>query len=146
MSTEAALLRGLSFGLALVISVPALADRAAPVEIIGSVGVDGSGATGEQNIPEVMFGGKTPPHGFQICIFPDTGPCCSIAFNDSPNPSLPRDANGSPGGYYQLTAPIIQNTPNRGECYTTPPGYRPPGPVYILSPDNTGVRFFARMW
>jgi hypothetical protein len=47
---------------------------------------------------------------------------------------------------YQLTAPIIQNTPNRGQCYTTPPGYKPAGPVYIFSPDNTGVEFFARMW
>jgi hypothetical protein len=142
MSREQAIRVSLSFGLALIVSAPALGDppgqAPVPVIVAGSVAVDGSGRTGEQNVPEVMFGGKTPPHGFQICRFPVGGPCCSVAFSDI--------HNAPPEAYYQLTAPILQNTVNRGECYTTPLGYKPPGPVYILSPDNTGVPFFARMW
>ena len=133
------MLKFVSFGLVLLMSVPALADKpAAPVTVEGSVAVDGSGVTGEQNVPEVMFGGKAPPHGFQICRFVVPGPCCSVAFSDIPNsPSV---------SYYQLTAQPVQNMPNHGQCYTTPLGYKPAGPVYILSPDNTGVPFFARMW
>ena len=133
------MLKSLSFGLALMMSVPALAEKpAAPVTVEGSVGVDGSGVTGEQNVPEVMFSGKTPPHGFQICRFVIPGPCCSVAFSDIPNsPSV---------SYYQLTAQPVQNMPNQGQCYTTPLGYKPAGPVYIFSPDNTDVSFFARMW
>jgi hypothetical protein len=138
-SGEVLMLKFVSFGLVLLMSVPALADKpAAPVTVEGSVAVDGSGVTGEQNVPEVMFGGKAPPHGFQICRFVVPGPCCSVAFSDIPNsPSV---------SYYQLTAQPVQNMPNHGQCYTTPLGYKPAGPVYILSPDNTGVPFFARMW
>jgi hypothetical protein len=62
------MLKFVGFGLALMVSVPALAEKpTVPVTVEGSVAVDGSGVTGEQNVPEVMFGGKTPPHGFQIC-------------------------------------------------------------------------------
>jgi hypothetical protein len=65
---ESAMLKFVGFGLALMVSVPALAEKpTVPVTVEGSVAVDGSGVTGEQNVPEVMFGGKTPPHGFQIC-------------------------------------------------------------------------------
>src|ERR1700730_14080531 len=80
MSKEVASLRYLIFCLALVISAPARADHTVPVEIIGSVGIDGSGAIQEAGVVQVMFKGKTPPHGFQICA--STAPMDTLFFSD----------------------------------------------------------------
>ena len=57
-----------------LLPVPAKADpplqAPVPVTIVGSVGVDGSGMIEAAGAPQLMFNGKTPPHGFQICASP----------------------------------------------------------------------------
>jgi hypothetical protein len=123
----------LSFGLALIVSVPALADPPlqtipVPVTITGSIGVDGSGAIQEAGVVQVMFNGKTPPHGFQICASP--APTDTLFFSDV-----------GPGPFDNVSYFELQP----GTCYTTPLGYRPPGPVSIYA-ENQGVTFHARMW
>jgi hypothetical protein len=128
MSREIAMLKSLSFCLALIMSVPAMADHAVPVEIIGSVGIDGSGAIQEAGVVQVMFKGKTPPHGFQLCASPQ--PTDTLFFSDV-----------GPGPFDNVAFFELQP----GQCYTTPLGYRPPGPVSIYA-ENRGVTFHARMW
>jgi hypothetical protein len=133
MSLELPIRVCLWFGLAFTLSVPALADppsetRPVPVTIIGSVAVDGSGMIEAAGVPQLMFNGKTPLHGFQICASP--APTDTVFFSDvGPGPF-------DNVAYYELQP---------GTCYTTPLGYRPPGPVSIYA-ENQGVTFHARMW
>jgi len=114
MIREVAMLKSLSFCLVLIISVPAMADHAVPVEIIGSVGIDGSGAIEAAGVVQLMFKGKIPPHGFQICASP--APTDTIWFSDV-----------GPGPFDNVSYFELQP----GTCDTTPLGYRPPGPVSI---------------
>ena len=128
MYREIGLLGCLSICLALVSPIPALADHTVPVEIIGSVGVDGSEKIQAAGVVQLMFNGKTPPHGFQICASP--APTDTVFFSDV-----------GPGPFDNVAYFELQP----GTCYTTPLGYRPPGPVSIYS-ENQGVTFHARMW
>jgi hypothetical protein len=59
---EVAMLRFVGFGLALMMSVPASAEKpSVPVTVEGSVAVDGSGTIQEAGVIQTMFNGKTPP-------------------------------------------------------------------------------------
>lgn len=120
------------FGLALTLSAPALADPPlqppVPVTIVGSVGVDGSGIIQKANNPQVLFNGRTPPHGFQIYAQQE------LWYTDF----------GTPTNLNNLSSPSwIAIQP--GSYYTTPPGYRPPGPVYVYGGTDQEP-FGARMW
>lgn len=128
MIREVAMLKSLSFCLVLIMSVPAMADHAVPVEIIGSVGIDGSGVIQKANTPQVLFNAKTPPHGFQIYAQQE------LWYTDF----------GTPNNINNLSSPSwIAIQP--GAYYTTPLGYRPPGPVYIYGGSDQEP-FAARMW
>jgi hypothetical protein len=128
MSRQVGMLKSLSFCLALIISAPAMADHAAPVEIIGSPGIDGSGVIEAAGVVQLMFKGTIPPHGFQICASP--APTDTVWFSDV-----------GPGPFDNVSYFELQP----GTCYTTPLGYRPSGPVSIYA-ENQGVTFHARMW
>jgi hypothetical protein len=52
------MLKSLSVCLALIISAPAMADHAVPVEITGSPGIDGSGVIEAAGIVQLMFRAK----------------------------------------------------------------------------------------
>jgi hypothetical protein len=128
---EVAMLRFVGFGLALMMSVPASAEKpSVPVTVEGSVAVDGSGTIQEAGVIQTMFNGKTPPHGFQICLGPANSNDIFLFFSDV-------------GLLSGTTISYIELTPNT--CYTTPLGYRPPGPVTIFG-TVTGIEFAARMW
>jgi hypothetical protein len=120
------MLKSLSFCLVLTTSVTALA--APTVTIEGSPGVDGSGIIQAAGVVQLMFNGKTPPHGFQLCASPQ--PTDTLFFSDV-----------GPGPFDNVAFFELQP----GQCYTTPLGYRPPGPVSIYA-ENQGVTFHARMW
>jgi hypothetical protein len=128
MRREVAVFKSLSFGLAFMMSVRAFAETGVPITVEGSVGVDGSGIIEGDNVKQVMFNGKTPPHGFQICSEQQ------LFFSDVGNGPFDNVA------YYTMVP--VPTTPYA--CYTTPLGYRPPGPVMIYG--NQGATFRARMW
>jgi hypothetical protein len=111
MSLDLAIRVCVSFGLTLIVSVPAFADPpvSVPVTVVGSVGVDGSGAIQAAGVVQVMFNGKTPPHGFQICASP--APTDTLFFGDV-----------GPGPFDNVAFFELQP----GACYTTPLGYARP--------------------
>ena len=129
MSREVAMLKSCSFCLVLMISIHALADPPpVPVTVTGSVGIDGSGVIQKANTPQVLFNGKTPSHGFQIYAQQELWYTDFGTPNNLNNLSSPSWIAIQPGGYY-----------------TTPLGYRPPGPVYIYGGSDQEP-FAARMW
>ena len=77
----------------------ALADPP-PVPVTGSVGIDGSGVIQKANTPQVLFNGKTPPHGFQIYAQQELWYTDFGTPNNLNNLSSPSWIAIQPGGYY----------------------------------------------
>jgi len=98
-----------------------------PVTVESSSGMDGSMII-PATTATVLFGGKVPPNGFTIQIYGDGTPQCIV--NDHGLPyNLPGD-NGPSGFVIPQTggaAPLTYGFP----IFTTPPGYKPMGPVSI---------------
>jgi hypothetical protein len=122
---------------AIMVATPALADKpATPVTVESSPGVDGSGHVIAINVPQVLFGGVAPPHGFIVC-YEDT-PRMFVLDTTSASPSA--DEMETSG--FQLAVPVSSPYPH---CITTPPGYKPIGPVWVMNIGEVG-NFVARMW
>jgi hypothetical protein len=99
-----------------------------PVEEQGGVGINGSTPV-ENGIDTVLFGGITPPHGFMVCI------------NFAGGILLKDDSDSTP--YFNLSntsSPFNHNS----VCFVTPLGYRPSGPVHVISAGSNHI--FARAW
>jgi hypothetical protein len=124
----------------------AVADKpAAPVTLEGSPATDGSGSISPSDsswVSEVLFGGVTPPHGFQVQIQEAIG--CPLYVSDvGPMP-------GSPASGFLIALAPDTSVAAAPTIYTTPPGYKPIGPVYVGAGPGCGVGasiiFAARMW
>ena len=108
------------------IATPVSADAPLPVEVAaGSPAVDGSGTIISGGVAQTLFGGVTPTNGFLV------------ANNSSQTLYLCDVGVATPGG---ASVPVPQGT-----VYTTPPGYKPGGPVSIVGA-TTGDAFAARRW
>jgi hypothetical protein len=91
------------------------------------LGVDGSLIV-PANTATVLFGGKVPPNGFTIQLYGNGTPQCIV--NDHGPPFNPPGTNGPSGFVIPQTggaAPLTYGFP----IFTTPPGYKPIGPVSI---------------
>lgn len=113
-----------------------------PVEEQAGQGVDGSGfivGNDSGGTTVVLFGGVTPPHGFQVQALDGAG--CVLSVNDT----------GDNNSAFAIALPASTNF-NGGlpNIYTTPPGYRPIGPVTVRvgagCDSGNPFHFAARMW
>ena len=117
-----------------------------PTEVIleGSPAVDGSGSitpNGANWVSEVLFDGKTPPHGFQIQLQEAQG--CPLYVSDV------GPLQGSPSSGFLIALSPGTSLATAPSIYTTPPGYKPIGPVYVGTGAGCGtspIIFAARMW
>jgi hypothetical protein len=114
-----------------------------PVEEQGGQGVDGSIRIDSGAAPQLLFGGRVPPHGFFVCV----GSAYNGAFlviNDAGTATTGTDNFSS----IWLNVPPDTTTPPQHPCYVTPPGYRPPGPVSVVAgiPAGFFMLVSARMW
>jgi hypothetical protein len=108
------------------IATPISASNPLPVEVAaGSPAVVGDGTIVNAATAQTLFAGVTPVNGFSIC-----NNCSSVIYvNDGGT------AAAGIGFYVAAT----------GGIYTTPPGYKPVGPVSIFGGTNAG-NFAARRW
>jgi hypothetical protein len=97
-----------------------------PVEVAaGSPAVVGDSTIVSASSPQTLFSGVTPVNGFSIC-----NNCASAMFVSDGGTA------GSNVGFYCAAS---------GGIYTTPPGYKPVGPVSVYGGTNGG-NFAARRW
>ena len=82
------------------------------------------GVTGTAGTPSVLFGGITPPFGYEITNMGQPWP---LLMRENGVPSLGGDG---------VSVPII-------DVYRTPPSYQPQGPVQVVSSINNH-NFIAR--
>jgi hypothetical protein len=90
----------------------------------------------------VLFGGGTPPNGFiiqaygaQTCAINDNGPASISNIGTSPGGFIIQSPNPQPGNPYAS---------NNYPIFTTPPGYKPLGPVSIICNESLAIE--ARAW
>jgi hypothetical protein len=108
------------------------------------IGVDGSGSivgNASFGVTMVLFRGATPRHGFQIQI--TGGGTCPTYVSDVGPP----DNTFFTHAFWLSTPNVSSSASGYPSVYTTPPEYRPPGPVYVgIGPGCSGSQFTARMW
>jgi hypothetical protein len=139
---------GLLFVLEASLACPAGAapPKSQPLPVIeeGSRAVDGSASLTPNNsnwVSMVLFDGVTPPHGFQVQLQEAQG--CPLYISDV-GPFV-----GSPGSAFLVALSPGTSLADAPTIYTTPPGYRPIGPVYVGTGAGCGtspILFAARMW
>jgi hypothetical protein len=107
------------------VATPVSTANPLPVEVAaGSPAVVGDGTIGNATQAQPIFGGVTPLNGFSIA-----NNCSSVIFvNDG----------GTAAANVGFPIPV-------GGIYTTPPGYKPAGPVSIYGGTTSG-NFSARRW
>jgi hypothetical protein len=108
------------------IAVPASTANPLPVEVAaGSPAVVGDGTIVSATVAQTLFAGVTPVNGFAICNN------CSSAMWASDGGTAASNV-----GFYIAAS---------GGIYTTPPGYKPVGPVSLYGGTTSG-NFAARRW
>ena len=124
-------------------AVPSLAAQPQPQPVtvieVGSAGTDGSGSLpiSASGVQAILFGGVTPPHGFQVQI-QDGSAQCPVFISDTSN------------AFHGLVLTTSYPGSNFPTLYPTPPGYQPIGPVTLTAGTGCGIgsqiNFAARMW
>jgi hypothetical protein len=112
-----------------------------PVEEQGGIALDGSVVI-TQGQPVLLFNGKTPPHGYLICLSnPSIGEI--VAFSDVGTASADSQTHS-----ILLISPsqAAEGVGNPYPCWRTPSEYRPPGLVSILNVNGSPTAIAARMW
>ena len=107
------------------VATPVSTANPLPVEVAaGAPAVVGDGTIVSNTVAQTLFAGVTPQNGFSVC-----NNCASAMFiNDGGT------AANNVG--FQLA---------NGATYTTPPGYKPVGPVSVYGGTTAG-NFAARRW
>lgn len=108
-----------------VASATAAAHPLPVINTAGSPATDGSSSITVGGSAQILFGGTTPVNGYLI------------ANNSASNLYFSDVGTASTGGNSIPLAP--------GANWTTPPGYKPPGPVSIFGGVTSQV-FAARRW
>jgi hypothetical protein len=101
----------------------------APLPVIATAGTaasDGSGTVATGGQAQQLFGGATPVNGFQV----QNNSVGALWISDV-------GAAAATGASIQIAA--------SGGIYTTPPGYKPAGPVSLFGA-TTSQAFAARRW
>jgi len=91
--------------------------------------IDGSGTIPAAGGAYMMFDGITPSTGYEVCNVDDV---YDVWISDTTT------AARNEAGSIRISA--------GGGTYTTPIGYRPLGPVSIVSYKSTGHKVTARAW
>jgi hypothetical protein len=107
------------------VATPVSTANPLPVEVAaGSPAVVGDGTIVSATVAQTIFGGVTPLNGFSIANNCSSVMTCSDGGTAGPNIGFPIPVGG---------------------IYTTPPGYKPAGPVSLYGGTTSG-NFAARRW
>jgi hypothetical protein len=113
------------------------------VIVVGSPGVDGSASIPNAAPGDsiVLFNGATPSNGFQVQI-QDNSLLCPAYVSDDPKNTY--------GFVIQTPSPSLTPAGSWPTMYTSPPGYKPIGPVTVTvatcSLSGQAMNIAARMW
>ena len=130
----------------LVLGLPARAESPPPFAEVFPVTIEYG--TAQPGVVTALFGGVTPPHGYMVCV--DQFNTTTLWISD--DPAHPPTGHFGPGQFAasggfigDFTGPTIIGR----SCFSTPAGYKPPGPV-LVGPDTQAqfvtVQYSARAW